>query len=100
MTTGKSIDFEGRIHTLSDELEKQNKRNRSKTFNKKYIWYVSGGLIPVVIGSALYFIQPKFVQEKTNGGYVKNNKKIAMWTVGLTILLWAMMAGYYYYSHK
>lgn len=52
---------------------------------------VIGALVPIVLFLALYFMQPSFVQTKDDDGFARSNKKVVMWTIGATLLIWAGM---------
>lgn len=52
---------------------------------------VIGAFVPLVIFLLLYFVQPSFVQVKDGSSFSKSNKKIGLWTLGVTMLIWAGM---------
>src|SRR5690348_15878779 len=44
--------------------------------------------IPIVLWLLLYFVSPSFVQVKDGSSFVRSNKKVVMWTFGLSVVLW------------
>jgi uncharacterized membrane-anchored protein len=43
---------------------------------------------PFVAGLGLYMIQPSFVQKQEGGKYVRDSKKMLLWTLGLSMVVW------------
>jgi len=43
---------------------------------------------PFIAGLGLYFLQPSFVQKQEGGKYVRDSKKMLLWTIGFSALVW------------
>lgn len=59
---------------------------------------IAGVAAPFVVGLVLYFVQPSFVQKKEGGKYIRDKKKILMWTTIVTFVLWIAMYLFTYCS--
>jgi len=60
--------------------------------------YVAAAIIPALIGVALYFLQPKFVQKKVKGKSKLDWAKFLQWVAIPTIALWFVIGAMYYYG--
>lgn len=59
---------------------------------------VAGAVFPVLLLALLYFAQPAIVQTKEGGKMVRSNKKLFYWTLGVTLVVWALMYAYSWWS--
>jgi len=59
---------------------------------------IVGAVIPFVLLLIFYVVQPGIVQKKEGDKFVRDNKKIFYWTVGLTLVAWAGL--YFWSSYK
>lgn len=61
---------------------------------------VAGAVFPLILAAVLFFWQPPIVQVKENGKMVRSNKKLFYWTLGITLVVWAGMYGYTWWSGR
>ena len=52
---------------------------------------IAAAVAPVLIFLVLFFLSPSFVQRKEGSKYVRCLKKVFMWTVILTLVIWGGM---------
>jgi hypothetical protein len=95
--SSKSAEFSRRVAQLQECLDKEcgNAGTKSKCVPTMLI---TGAVVPIVLWALLYFIQPRFVQKHDEDGHSeRDTKKVFMYTVILTALVWAAMYGYSVY---
>lgn len=75
---------------LSQQIEKINKASESALKKEKCFPTTTVAAIaaPFIAGLGLYFLQPSFVQKQEGGKYVRDSKKILLWTLGLSMIVW------------
>jgi heme/copper-type cytochrome/quinol oxidase subunit 2 len=56
---------------------------------------IVGAVVPIVVWLALFF--SSFAQKKEGDKSVRDTKKVFIWTVIVTLVLWAAMYGYTWY---
>jgi hypothetical protein len=100
------IDFEKELDELEKSLieaekvihEKADMPNTQKTMSftfSKYYLYGIAVLIPVLLTGVLYMTKPKIVMKKNKILW----NKVAKWVGLMTVILWALLfGGYYYYT--
>lgn len=53
---------------------------------------ITGGVVPLITGAILYFVNPKFISEETKSGEKKRStKKLLLWTGGITLACWMVL---------
>jgi len=60
---------------------------------------IAAVVVPVLIFLVLFFLSPRFVQRKEGSKYIRCLKKVFLWTVILSIILWVTMYLYTYYKN-
>jgi len=94
----KSATYEKKMTDLQAQIDKVSKK-ASGSSSSNMILIAIGIAVPIVIGGILFFVQPKFVQSQSQGGkYVRSNTKVILWTTVMTLLIWAAIYGYIYFS--
>ena len=88
--------FREKVQQLQAELEKAKAALSSETCTP--LTTIIAVVTPVVIFLALFFVTPSFVTVDDEGKPVRNIKKVFMWTVGLTLVVWAGLYGYTRYT--
>lgn len=78
------------IEELESSLEKERKGITSKESCFPTM-LILGILTPIIIWVILYFVSPKFVQDKEGNRQVRSNTKVFYWTVIFTLLIWIGM---------
>lgn len=83
------------IQTLTDQVEKLSARigKKQKCFP---IMTILGVAAPFLAALVLYLINPSFIQKQEGGRYVRDSKKMAVWTGVFTIVIWFFMFLYTY----
>lgn len=86
--SNKSAMFSQRISDLDDQISQASKKINQPQNCLSYM-FIGAVLIPVVLGMVLYFLQPGFVQVQDDSGkYVRSGKKVAYWTLLITLIAW------------
>ncbi len=92
-----SSDYKRKVDKLQKLIE-ETSGSVSKKEKCLPMIYIIGAVVPFIIGMVLFFLQPSFVQSKSGSEYVRDNKKVTMWTVGLSIGVLLMLFLYSYCS--
>ena len=82
------------FETKIRELQKSISKGKSKIARKERCiptMLIAGIAAPILAWLLLYFIQPRFVQEKEGAKSIRSNTKVFYWTVLFTVLIWVGM---------
>ena len=85
---------EQRLASQIEDLEKHLEKERMSIVSKETCFptmLILGVLAPIIIWVILFFIQPRFVQDKEGNRQVRSNTKVFYWTVIFTLLVWIGM---------
>lgn len=91
------MDIEKKIEQLQSRLD-QTKKKVTSNISTETILLGVGAAAPIIIGGSLYLFSPKFVLTEENGKMTRSNTKLAIWTIAPTLLIWAALYGYVYFS--
>lgn len=80
-------DFSRKVNELQAHINKANGKiaNKEKCIPTMTI---VAAVIPFIVWALLFFLKPSFTMQDKNGEYVRNGKKIALWTTVTTGTLW------------
>jgi hypothetical protein len=87
MDNGKINSFKDTLDRIDKEIQCQNSCISTLT--------IIAIIMPFVIWLLLYLIKPSFVKNELDE---RSGKKIATWTVVFTIISWAILFGYSYFT--
>jgi hypothetical protein len=97
MAEGAPTTYRQKVATLEQSISQA-----SQSVNAKErclpMMLIVGAIFPLILATILFFWQPSIVQTKEGGKMVRSNKKLFYWTLGTTIVVWAAMYGYSYYT--
>lgn len=90
--------FEQKVRALSDEIERTSAKLRGGE-GCTSVAYIGFLVAPILVIAVLYLLKPKIVMtEDEHGATVISKRKMAIWTVLLTLALWGGIYGYIYYT--
>lgn len=82
-----SSPFQEKIQKLQAATEEGEKRLTAKERSIPTI-VIIGAVVPFALLLIFFLVQPSFVQKKEGSKYVRDNKKLFYWTIGLTLAAW------------
>lgn len=93
-------DFRKKVNELSEELTKAESSLHAEA-NPNYLLWVCSALVPIIVGVALYYLQPGFVKtQDANGQEVRSIGKIIAWTSIVAIVVWISIYIYTMWANK
>jgi hypothetical protein len=85
-----SKDFQERIDALQSELDKCMNSESSSSCVPALL--VLGAVVPILVWFVLYFVRPSIVTKENDSGELELcPKKVALWDIGITILVWGIL---------
>lgn len=94
--------FSEKIDQLEQNTKKINGSVKSSENSKKYFPYIIGvGIATPILTSlilALLNLSSFMTVDETTGESIRNKKKIGIWTLVISLLVWCILFGVYYYT--
>jgi ABC-type glucose/galactose transport system permease subunit len=81
------------MERVVDEVIRQNNPNVKSCVPKLTIFAIAA---PVLVFLLLYFFQPSIVKVKDGIKMVRSTKRVFLYTLGITLVIWALMYAYSY----
>lgn len=89
--------FKSDVEALQREIDLLNSQI-TKSENCLPTILISGICIPILVFIVLFFFQPRFVKAKEGDRYTRSKSRLFFWTVFITLVSWACMYGFSYFT--